>query len=92
MSPDPPSQLHIFYHDCNPLCMDSTMVTILKQMYYESLRRLLQRLQGGRLPPVIEMASHHGDPLISQLSNLFATHTPNISLAHCTLRIGYQEI
>jgi hypothetical protein len=50
-SPDPPRKLDIFLHDRHSFRVYGAEVGIFEQVDEESFRRLLQRLDGLRLPP-----------------------------------------
>lgn len=62
-TPNPPRQLDILLHNCNPLGVNGTQIRILKQMHQKRLGRLLQRLNRLTLPPQLSTRGHraHGD-------------------------------
>ena len=50
---NPPRQLHIFRHDCNPLGMDGTQIGIFKKTNQEGFGGLLHSQQRLRLEPEV---------------------------------------
>jgi hypothetical protein len=73
LTPDPPSQLDILGHDGNPLGMDGTKVSVLKQTHEVSLSSLLKSQHSVTLETQISL-KHKNKPISNKTKQ---TQNPN---------------